>query len=183
VKKIQSDRFSPARAFLPQSVALSGSNSGIRKRQENNCCLNFFPVIDGYSCQSGDEPYPGIIPGEISFVSALYFPDPHSEPERVVDYIGARVVSYGSKPDARAMFPGISAGFPVKGNFLEGTFYSDAYSSESWLWVLHGAWVIVCSAAHSATCPVQGPEDGDGEIMKILLDVAQAIAKHTIYLK
>lgn len=145
--------------------------------------MNFFPVIDGYSCQSCDEPYPGVFPDEISFVSALYIPDPHSGPERVVDYIGARVISYGNEPAARAMLSGISAGFPVNGNFQEGSFYKDAYSSESWLWVLHGAGVIVCYAADSAICPESGPDDGDGKIRKILIDVAQAIAEYTKYLK
>jgi hypothetical protein len=100
-----------------------------------------------------------------------------------VDYIGARIISYANNTAARAMFQGISAGFPVKGNFQEGTFYNDAYSSESWLWVLHGARVIVCYAAHSSTCPAPGPADGDGEIRKILLNIVQAVAEYTIYLK
>jgi hypothetical protein len=178
VKKIQSDRFSPARAFFPESVALSGCCHSIRKKPENNRCRNFFPDIDGYSCQSCDEPYPGVFPGEISFVSALYFPDSHPGAVTTVDYIGARVISYGNEHVARDRFPEISAGFPLAGNLQEGTCYTDAYSSESWLWVPDGAKIIVCQAAHSAPRFAPGTDCGAGKVRKILLDVARAIADY-----
>lgn len=183
MKKIQSDRFSPARAFFPESVALSGCCHSIRKKPENNSCRNFFPDIDGYSCQSCDEPYPGVFPGELSFVSALYYPDPRFGYEKFVDCIGSRVISYGKEHVARDIFPEISAGFPLKGNLQEGTCYTDAYSSESWLWVIDGAEVIVCYAVHPVPGTANGPDSGTGKVRVILLDVARAIAEYRERLK
>jgi hypothetical protein len=141
--------------------------------------MNFFPDVYGYTCQSCDEPFMGILPGEISFVSAQYFPVPQSGHEKFVKYIGVRVISYGNERAAGTAFQEISAGFTVKGKLLQGTFYPDAYSSESWLWVLCGAAVIVCYAAHSATGTISGTDDGAGEIGNILMDVAHAIAGYT----
>jgi len=177
VKKIQLERFSPARAFFPESGTACGRCTCICEEPGNDIYLNYFPDIEGYSCRSSDEPYPGIFPGEISFVTALYCPDHKTGPGEVVVNVGVRVIRYKDEPAAGEMFLKISAGFHVTAGPTGGTFYHDAYSFESWLWVLHGAVLIECYAAHPATGPLSGPDSGTDGIKKILMEFAHEIAE------